>query len=115
VVSHDKRVIEAVSVEDAKQIEILSKSIRCRWASMKLNSSAWNWWRFANVWPTMGKRVIVSGLDQDFQGKPFEPIPQLLAVAEFITKNSGDLHGLRKPSQPQSTYDLGSKPRGDRR
>ena len=33
-----------------------------------------------------GKRVIVAGLDQDFQGKPFEPIPQLLAVAEFITK-----------------------------
>jgi len=33
-----------------------------------------------------GKRVIVAGLDQDYTGKPFEPMPQLLAVAEFITK-----------------------------
>lgn len=33
-----------------------------------------------------GKRVIIAGLDQDFRGKPFEPMPQLLAVAEYITK-----------------------------
>ena len=33
-----------------------------------------------------GKRVIVAGLDQDYTGRPFEPMPQLLSVAEFITK-----------------------------
>ena len=33
-----------------------------------------------------GTRVIIAGLDQDYTGKPFEPIPQLLAVAEYITK-----------------------------
>jgi len=33
-----------------------------------------------------GKRVIIAGLDQDYKGKPFEPIPQLLAIAEYITK-----------------------------
>ena len=33
-----------------------------------------------------GKRVIIAGLDQDFRGKPFEPMPQLLCVAEYITK-----------------------------
>jgi thymidine kinase len=33
-----------------------------------------------------GVRVIVAGLDQDYLGKPFEPMPQLLAVAEYITK-----------------------------
>ena len=33
-----------------------------------------------------GKRVIVAGLDQDYVGKPFEPMPQLLAIAEYITK-----------------------------
>jgi thymidine kinase len=33
-----------------------------------------------------GKRVIVAGLDQDYRGKPFEPIPQLLALADDITK-----------------------------
>ena len=34
----------------------------------------------------MGKRVIVAGLDQDYMGRPFEPMPQLLAIAEYITK-----------------------------
>jgi thymidine kinase len=33
-----------------------------------------------------GMRVIVAGLDQDYKGIPFEPMPQLLAVAEYITK-----------------------------
>jgi thymidine kinase len=33
-----------------------------------------------------GIRVIVAGLDQDFRGEPFEPMPQLLAIAEYITK-----------------------------
>jgi thymidine kinase len=33
-----------------------------------------------------GRRVIVAGLDQDYLGNPFEPMPQLLAIAEYITK-----------------------------
>ena len=33
-----------------------------------------------------GKRVIVAGLDMDYEGKPFGPMPNLLAVAEFVTK-----------------------------
>jgi thymidine kinase len=33
-----------------------------------------------------GKRVIVAGLDQDYTARPFEPVPQLLALAEYITK-----------------------------
>ena len=33
-----------------------------------------------------GLRVIVAGLDQDFRGEPFDPMPQLLAEAEYITK-----------------------------
>ncbi|MDX1439047.1 MAG: thymidine kinase [Rubricoccaceae bacterium] len=33
-----------------------------------------------------GKRVIVAGLDQDYLGNPFEPIPQLMAIAEHVTK-----------------------------
>jgi len=39
-----------------------------------------------NKLASQGKRVIVAGLDQDYTGKPFEPIPQLLAIAEYITK-----------------------------
>ncbi len=33
-----------------------------------------------------GKRVIVAGLDMDYEGRPFGPMPNLLAVAEFVTK-----------------------------
>lgn len=33
-----------------------------------------------------GKRVIVSGIDQNFRGDPFEPLPQLMASAEYIDK-----------------------------
>ena len=39
-----------------------------------------------NTLADQGKRVIVAGLDQDYLGKPFEPMPQLLAIAEYITK-----------------------------
>jgi thymidine kinase len=39
-----------------------------------------------NMLAGRGKRVIVAGLDQDFLGRPFEPMPQLLAIAEYITK-----------------------------
>ncbi|MDD5015061.1 MAG: thymidine kinase [Atribacterota bacterium] len=33
-----------------------------------------------------GRRVIIAGLDQDFRGEPFGPIPQLLAIAEYVDK-----------------------------
>ncbi len=33
-----------------------------------------------------GKRVIIAGLDQDFRGEPFGPMPQLLAIAEYVDK-----------------------------
>ena len=39
-----------------------------------------------NALADQGKRVIVAGLDKDYLGKPFEPMPQLLAIAEYITK-----------------------------
>ena len=34
----------------------------------------------------LGKRVIVAGLDQDYLGRPFDPVPQLMAVAAYVTK-----------------------------
>jgi thymidine kinase len=39
-----------------------------------------------NTLASGGKRVVVAGLDQDYLGRPFEPMPQLLAIAEYITK-----------------------------
>lgn len=39
-----------------------------------------------NKLANMGKRVIVAGLDQDYRGRPFDPMPQIMAVAEYVTK-----------------------------
>jgi thymidine kinase len=63
-----------------------------------------------------GVRVIVAGLDMDFRGKPFGPIPDLLAVSEYITKvhaicpHCGNLatHSYRLSSE-QETVVLGEK------
>ena len=63
-----------------------------------------------------GIRVIVAGLDMDFMGKPFGPIPKLLSVAEFITKvhaicmRCGNLaqHSFRKSAEEQVVL-LGEK------
>ncbi len=38
--------------------------------------------RLANL----GKRVLVAGLDLDYRGRPFEPVPQILAIAEYVSK-----------------------------
>ncbi len=40
----------------------------------------------ANRLANQGRRVIVAGLDQDYLGNPFEPMPRLMAVAEYVTK-----------------------------
>jgi thymidine kinase len=39
-----------------------------------------------NTLADRGLRVIVAGLDQDYLGRPFEPMPQLLAIAEYVDK-----------------------------
>jgi len=63
-----------------------------------------------------GKRVIVAGLDMDYEGKPFGPMPYLLAVAEFVTKvhavcmQTGELASFSFRLTPNSSQvELGEK------
>ncbi len=57
-----------------------------------------------------GIRVICAGLDQDFRGKPFEPMPQLLALAEFITKQLAICVVCGNPAnRSQRTVDSGER------
>jgi thymidine kinase len=40
----------------------------------------------ANLLANLGKRVVIAGLDMDFKGNPFGPMPKLMAIAEYVTK-----------------------------
>jgi thymidine kinase len=60
----------------------------------------------ANELARRGIRVIIAGLDQDYTGKPWEPMPQLLAVAEYITKTHAICMKCGQPANySQRTFD----------
>ncbi len=47
-----------------------------------------------------GKRVVVAGLDMDYEGQPFGPMPNLMAVAEYVTK----VHAICAVSGAPASY-----------
>jgi thymidine kinase len=60
----------------------------------------------ANTLARRGVRVIIAGLDQDYTGKPWEPMPQLLAIAEYITKTHAICMKCGQPANySQRTFD----------
>lgn len=85
IVSHAQRRVVAHSVSDAKQILDYVKSTKivaideAQFFDSQLPE-------ICNQLAFEGKRVIVGGLDMDYTGKPFNNMPQLLAMAEFVTK-----------------------------
>lgn len=54
----------------------------------------------ANQLANDGKRVLIAGLDMDYLGRPFEPMPQLMAIAEYVTK----LHAVCAESRMMAHY-----------
>jgi len=85
IVSHDMQKIPSRVVERPKQIFDLSleaQVVGIDEAQFFDKSLVKICQKLAN----MGKRVIIAGLDQDYRGIPFDPIPELLAIAEYITK-----------------------------
>lgn len=61
-----------------------------------------------NQLASKGKRVIVAGLDMDFSGKPFGPIPELMAIAEYVTK----VHAICMRCGNQALYSFRFHPSG---
>jgi thymidine kinase len=85
VVSHDDRSINSTPVENAASILLLSAEcdvIGIDEAQFFDNSIA----DVCNMLADSGKRVVVAGLDMDYAGKPFGPVPALLSIADFVTK-----------------------------
>lgn len=85
VVSHDENSILSTPVENSANILLLAGNvdvIGIDEAQFFDNGLIDVCTQLAN----MGIRVIIAGLDMDFKGKPFGPIPGLMAVADYITK-----------------------------
>lgn len=85
VVSHDANYILSTPVESSSNIELLANDTRV----VGIDEAQFfddGIVDVCNQLANKGIRVIVAGLDLDSGGKPFGPMPQLLAIAEFVTK-----------------------------
>lgn len=85
IVSHDSNSIISTPIKKAKDILSLvddSDIVAIDEAQFFNNDLV----GICNTLANNGKRVIIAGLDMDFLGKPFQVMPQLLAIAEYITK-----------------------------
>ncbi len=85
VVSHNANSIPSTTVENSSQITLYSDSCEvvgideAQFFDMGLVE-------VCNELANNGKRVIVAGLDMDYLGRPFGPMPNLMATAEYVTK-----------------------------
>jgi thymidine kinase len=85
IVSHSEQKIPSMVVDTAQQILLFSSEADVIGVDEAQFFDA-NLVEVCQKLADDGKRVIVAGLDTDYRGVPFEPIPQLLAIAEYITK-----------------------------
>ncbi|MCX6235030.1 MAG: thymidine kinase [Bacteroidetes bacterium] len=85
VVSHDEKSINSTPVQSASQVLLLANEVdvvgidEAQFFDSELVP-------VCNQLANTGIRVIVAGLDMDYLGKPFGPIPELMAIAEYVTK-----------------------------
>ena len=85
VVSHDENSINSTPVQSSSQILLLSTDIdvvgidEAQFFDPEIVP-------VCNILANRGVRVIVAGLDMDYLGKPFGPMPGLIATAEYVTK-----------------------------
>jgi thymidine kinase len=114
VVSHDANSITSMPVESSQSILLLTSNAdvvgidEAQFFDMELVS-------VCRTLANQGIRVIVAGLDMDFRGEPFGPIPALMATAEYVTKvhaicvHCGDLanHSFRMASDNDQLVLLG--------
>ena len=85
IVSHNKNQINSIIIKTPKEILgfVTDEDIIGVDEAQFFNASLIN---ICTILANNGKRVIITGLDMDFLGNPFNPIPQLLSIAEKITK-----------------------------
>jgi len=99
VVSHNENALPSILVDTADQIVLLTANAKvvCIDEAQFFDERVVD---VANSLANDGKRVIVAGLDMDFEGQPFGPMPYLLAISEYVTK----LHAICAESGTMAHY-----------
>ena len=115
VVSHDAISIQSIPVDHSSKILLLAENAEV----VGIDEAQFfdeDVTRVVEQLAMQGKRVIVAGLDMDYLGKPFGPMPQLLAIGDFITKlhaicvQCGHLANISyRTSEEDGTVVLGEK------
>jgi thymidine kinase len=85
VVSHDDKSIISTPVDNSSAILLLAGNVNV----VGIDEAQFFDESIVDVCNTLadnGVRIIIAGLDMDFMGKPFGPMPALLSIAEFVTK-----------------------------
>lgn len=85
VVSHDQNKVQSTPIESSSNLTLLASDcdvVGIDEAQFFDDGIV----EVVNHLANNGKRVIVAGLDMDFKGRPFGPMPNLMAVAEYVTK-----------------------------
>jgi len=86
ITSHDGLYVEAIPVSDAAKILDLIEPDTTVVAIDEVQFFDWRIAQVCDELATRGLRVIVAGLDMDFRGEPFGPMPLLMAEAEQVDK-----------------------------
>ncbi|MCC5918347.1 MAG: thymidine kinase [Cryomorphaceae bacterium] len=115
IISHDKRSITSTPVDSSSAILLLSEGVdvvgidEAQFFDAEIVD-------VVNELANQGTRVIIAGLDMDFQGRPFGPMPNLMAIAEYVTKvhaicsRTGELaHYSYRKAEKDSQFLLGEK------
>lgn len=85
IISHDSRSIKSTPVSHSSAILLLSSTT----SVIGIDEAQFfddELVEVCNKLANKGIRVIVAGLDMDYQGRPFGPMPALMAIAEYVTK-----------------------------
>lgn len=85
VVSHDDNKIESIPIDNPEDIIKLAEGLDVVGID-EVQFFSDDIINICNILANKGVRVVVAGLDMDFAGVPFHPMPSLMATAEYVTK-----------------------------
>ncbi len=101
IVSHNKNSLQSIMVKSSQELYELAKGTEV----VGIDEAQFfdeGIVEVVNRLANEGSRVVIAGLDMDYTGKPFGPMPYLLAIAEFVTK----LHAICTRTGQMAHYSL---------